>query len=192
MSDLATRITAAEEVQKPEKVTLAGLVTANVRGVSRTGNPNFSATIEDFTGSYEFKFWGKDCEAVMAKLAEKQEVFLEGEIKPRFFKKDLKPGEKQEYGFKLTGASLLGNVAQAHLKSIVFNITTDMLNDSFRKSLVKLFKENKGTTPVKMMMYDKQTKYNIVFHTQKYMVRVTQELLFALRDLGINYTIEQQ
>ena len=42
-----------------------------------------------------------------------------------------------------------------------------------------------GTVPLKMYLYDPQTKYNIEFHSTKFKVAVTTELVSALKLLGV-------
>ena len=84
---------------------------------------------------------------------------------------------------------MLGNVNESMLKTFAINLTTPQLNESFRRSLVKLLKENKGKTELSMYLYDPKTRYNVEFKSRKFQVAVTNDLIYGLRDLGITYTV---
>ena len=87
---------------------------------------------------------------------------------------------------------MLGNVAESMLKTFAINLTTPQLTESFRKDLVKLLKDNKGSTELGMFLYDPKTKYNVEFKSRKFQVAVTNELIYGLRDLGVTYTVNRK
>ena len=87
---------------------------------------------------------------------------------------------------------MLGNVAQDMLKTFAINLTTSQINERFRKDLVKLLKANRGSTPLNMYLFDPKTRYNVEFYSKKFQVAVTNDFLFGLRDLGINYTVNKK
>lgn len=80
---------------------------------------------------------------------------------------------------------LLGNVNETMLGAFSISVTTPMLTGRFRKDLVSLVQANRGTVPLKMSLYDPQTKYRIEFHSTKYKVAVTTEFVSALKILGV-------
>ena len=80
---------------------------------------------------------------------------------------------------------LLGNVNETMLNAFSISITTPMLTERFRKDLVSLIQSNRGTVPLKMYLYDPQTKYSIEFRSTKYKVAVTTDLVSALKLLGV-------
>ena len=87
---------------------------------------------------------------------------------------------------------MLGNVTDSLLKSFAINLTTPQLNETFRRDLVKLLRENKGKTELGMYLYDPKTKYNVEFKSRKFQVAVTNDLIYGLRDLGISYTVNRK
>jgi DNA polymerase-3 subunit alpha len=194
VGDVQDKIDECERTRKNGSVCFAGIVVDVKQGTTRSGSPLLRATIEDFGGSYELALFGKDCEAWLPLLGLHSEVFVEADIKEKYF---LKPEEKAQgkvapYALRVKKVSMLGNVSESMLKSFSINLTTPQLSESFRKSLVKLLKENKGTTELGMYLYDPKTRYNVEFKSRKFMVSVTNDLIYGLRDLGISYTVNRK
>ncbi len=194
VGDVQAKVEECEQGHKNATVSFAGIVTDVKRSVTRNGSPSLRATIEDFGGSYELVVFGKDCEAWLPLLGLHSEVFVEGDIKEKYY---LKPEEKAQgktapYGFKVKKVSMLGNVTESMLKTFAINLTTDQLNESLRRDLVKLLKANKGKTDLGMYLYDPKTRYNVEFKSRKFQVAVTNDLIYGLRDLGISYTVNRK
>ena len=191
VGDLQAKVEECELKKTNATVCFAGIVVDSKQGSTRSGSPLLRATIEDFDGSYEIALFGKDCEAWLPLLGLHSEVFVEAEIKEKYF---LKPEERAQgktapYGLRVKKVSMLGNVNESMLKTFAINLTTPQLNESFRRSLVKLLKENKGKTELSMYLYDPKTRYNVEFKSRKFQVAVTNDLIYGLRDLGITYTV---
>ncbi len=194
VGDVQAKIEECERGHKKASVCFAGIVADVKRSVTRNGSPSLRATIEDFNGSFEIALFGKDCEAWLPLLGLHSEVFVEGEIKEKYF---VRPEEKAQgkaapYALKVNKVSMLGNVTESLLKTFAINLTTPQLNESFRRSLVKLLKENKGKTELSMYLYDPNTRYNVEFKSRKFQVAVTNDLIYGLRDLGITYTVNRK
>ena len=194
VGDVQAMIEDCERGHKKASVCFAGIVTDVKRSVTRNGSPSLRATIEDFNGSFELALFGKDCEAWLPLLGLHSEVFVEGEIKEKYF---VRPEEKAQgkaapYALRVNKVSMLGNVTESMLKTFAINLTTPQLNESFRRNLVKLLKENKGKTELSMYLYDPNTRYNVEFKSRKFQVAVTNDLIYGLRDLGITYTVNRK
>ena len=81
--------------------------------------------------------------------------------------------------------TLLGNVSETLLKGFSISLTTPMLTADFRKKLVALVKADAGNIPLKMFLYDPQTKYSIEFRSTKFQVAVTTDFVDALKAIGV-------
>ena len=197
MTELAGLISECNSTRKSAKVTLAGLITACSESQTKTGRPMSRMTVEDFSGSYEFAFFGKDHETYLPYQKVNSAVLIEGVIEERYRpnpkgKKDEKTGKMvpdlPDLIFKMKNIMLLGNVAEERITGLSINVTTTMLSPDFREKLVKMLKRNKGKTPLTMFLYDPVKKWNIEFLSHKFKIQITNEFLEELKSLGIRYT----
>ena len=187
LASLGNLVADCEAGKKKMKVSVAGLVTETATLTTKTGKPYSRTKLEDYSGSYELTLFGKDYEAYMKYLQPHSSLYIEGEIDEKFFVKpeDRAQGRTSPYAFKVKKVMLLGNVSETLLGGFSISVTTPMLTEKFRKDLVSLFQANKGNIPLKMFLFDPQTKYNIEFHSTKFNVAVTTELVSSLKLLGI-------
>ena len=191
ISELPGLISECNTKQEKTKVTVAGFITTASEGMTKTGRPMSRMTVEDYSGSYEFAFFGKDHEMYMPYMKTNTGIFIEGMIEERFRLKpeDIAKGKKPEYSFRIKNMMLLGNVADTYVKGFSINITTPMLSPEFREKLVALLKRNKGNVPLTMFLYDPVKKWNIEFLSHKFRVQVTLSLIEELKAMGITYNV---
>ena len=155
---------------------------------SKAGKPFAKATVEDYEGSYEIALFGNDYEAFMPYLKEHEAIFIEGEVKPRYFSKPAeggKPAEAVPYTYRIQKMSLLGNVADEKVKTFVINMNTDQINPEFRAALVKLIKLNPGKIPLSMKLYDPVNHWTIDFASRKFTVSVSNQFIEEVKGLGV-------
>ena len=191
MAALTAREQKCTEAQKGETVNLGGMVVEMNEGVSRTGKPFCKVKVEDYSGQYEFAFFGKDYDAFKPKMSLHEAVYITGEIKPRFFAKDKdnKP-VKQEFEMRVKDICSLGTVSDSLLKVFKVHINGDLLTPELRKSLVALMTTHKGKTTLSIMLFDPKNKWNVELSSKKYSVEVSQEFIDGLTYLGLQYSIE--
>jgi len=191
MTEIDALVAECEEKKTKQKVTVAGFITSTQTLTGKTGKPWSKTVIEDYSGSYELAFFGKDHEAYMSYLQVNSAVFIEAEIDEKFY---IKPEERAQgktspYGFKVKKIMLLGNVTDTYLKGFSISISTPMLSPEFRKKLVAMLKENKGNIPLTMFLYDPEKGWNIEFLSRKFRVAVTAPFIEQLQKMGIKYSV---
>ena len=91
LSALDDLVAECEKTKKPMKVTLAGLVTDVKSLTSKTGKPWSKTVIEDYSGSYELAFFGKDYEANLSYMKLHEALYIEGEIGEKYY---IRPEER--------------------------------------------------------------------------------------------------
>ncbi len=195
LGELQALVSECNTTRKSTKVALAGLVTSASESQTKTGRPMSRMVVEDFSGSYEFAFFGKDHETYLPYQKVNSAIFIEGVIEERFRAKaeNLKPGTPPpDLVFKMKNITLLGNVAEERVTGLSIYVTTPMLSPDFRDKLVKMLKKNKGKTPLTMFLYDPQKKWNIEFLSHKFKVQITNEFLEELKSLGIRYSVSKK
>ena len=184
-------VTECQDTKTKKKVSVAGFVISNQVMTGKSGKPWSKTVIEDFSGSYELAFFGKDHEAYMNYMAVNNALFIEGEIDEKYYIKpeDRAKGKTSDYAFKIKKIMLLGNVSDTYLKGFSINITTTMLSPEFRKKLMALLKDNKGNTPLTMYLFDPEKGWNIEFFSRKFKVAVTSDFIAQLQKMGIQYSV---
>ena len=191
ISDLPTLVAECQEKKNKIKVNIAGFVTAKTEGYTKTNRPMSKMTVEDYGGSYEFAFFGKDHETFMQYEKLHSALFIEGVIEEKYFIKpeDRAKGKTSDYAFKPRNMMLLGNVTDTYVKGFSIQLSTPMLSQEFREKLVGIIKKNKGSVPLTMFLYDPENKWNIEFLSRKFKVAVTSTLLDELRALNITWKL---
>ena len=190
VSELGTLISECNATRTPTKIRVAGFITAVQETSTKSGSPMSRMTVEDYSGSYEFAFFGKNHEEYMAYLKLHTAIFIEGVIEERYRPNEKNP--KPDLIFKPKGMKLLGNVTEELVKGFSIYVTTPMLSPDFRDRLVKMLKRNKGKVPLTMFLYDPQKKWNIEFLSHKFSVQISQPFIEELKSLGIRYSVSKK
>ena len=194
LSDLQDRIDECERKKMKTNAAIAGIVTESKTVMTKNGQPSLVVTLEDFSGTYEIRLFGKDCDDFAGILTLHNQVFLEGEIREKYFAKQNDSGKTTAapYVFKIKKISLLGNVSEEKTAALLIHVDSEQLSDSFRKNLIKILKFFKGGTQFHIELYDKASGYLIPFKSTKYPVRVCTDLINTFERMGIAYKVIQK
>ncbi len=187
LANLGNLIAECDSSRKKTKVSFAGLVTETATLTAKNGKPYSRTKMEDYSGSYELSLFGSEHERFMRYLQPHACLYAEGVIEERYRPKpeDLAQGKLPPFSLRVEKMALLGNLSEEKLAAFSISISTPMLTEKFRKELVSLVKANHGKTPLKMLLHDPVTKYNIEFHSTKFQVAVTSEFVSSLNLMGI-------
>ena len=176
---------------KSMKVNVAGIVTDVKNMTTKSGSPGAKAAIEDFSGNYEFALFGKDYQNFYPMLKPHEQVFIEGEVGPRYrlSPEEAASGKKAPFVFRMRSVSLLGLVGESLIKSVEFTLDTSLLNAGFRKDLISMLKEYKGNTRLEIRLLDKSSGYKVNFFSKKFSVRACQDLFDEAERLGMRVDV---
>lgn len=194
MAELGDLIADCDKNRQTAQVALAGLVTSVETKISRNGKPFAKVNVEDFSGIYEFAFFGKDYENFMNYLQEHTAIYIEGEICEKYFLKpeEITAGKKAPYTFKAKKISLLGNVAEDRLTGFAIEMPANDITPDLRHKLVHLVKESKGNIPLSMIVFDPVTNYIVEFISRKYHITVSADFILKLNELGLKYRVSRK
>lgn len=194
MAELGDLIADCDKNRQTAQVALAGLVTSVETKISRNGKPFAKVNVEDFSGIYEFAFFGKDYENFMNYLHEHTAIYIEGEICEKYFLKpeEITAGKKAPYTFKVKKISLLGNVAEDRLTGFAIEMLANDITPDLRHRLVHLVKESKGNIPLSMIVFDPVTNYIVEFISRKYHITVSADFILQLNELGLKYRVSRK
>lgn len=176
---------------KSMKLNVAGIVTDLKTMTTKSGSPGARVVVEDFSGNYEFALFGKEYQSFYPMLKLHEQIFIEGEIAPRYrlSPEEQAAGKKPTFSFRLKSVSLLGIVAESLIKSVEFTLDTALLNAGFRKDLISMLKEYKGNTRLEIRLIDKSSGYKIGFFSKKFSVRACQDLFNEAERLGMRVDV---
>lgn len=194
MAELGDLIADCDKNRQTAQVALAGLVTSVETKISRNGKPFAKVNVEDFSGIYEFAFFGKDYENFMNYLHEHTAIYIEGEICEKYFLKpeEITAGKKAPYTFKAKKISLLGNVAEDRLTGFAIEMLANDITPELRHRLVHLVKEYSGKIPLSMIVFDPVTNYIVEFISRKYHITVSADFILQLNELGLKYRVSRK
>lgn len=194
MAELGDLIADCDKNRQTAQVALAGLVTSVETKISRNGKPFAKVNVEDFSGIYEFAFFGKDYENFMNYLQEHTAIYIEGEICEKYFLKpeEITAGKKAPYSFKAKKISLLGNVAEDRLTGFAIEMLANDITPDLRHKLVHLVKEYSGKIPLSMIVFDPVTNYIVEFISRKYHITVSADFILQLNELGLKYRVSRK
>lgn len=194
MAELGDMIADCDKNRQTAQVALAGLVTSVETKISRNGKPFAKVNVEDFSGIYEFAFFGKDYENFMNYLQEHTAIYIEGEICEKYFLKpeEIAAGKKAPYTFKAKKISLLGNVAEDRLTGFAIEMLANDITPDLRHKLVHLVKEYSGKIPLSMIVFDPVTNYIVEFISRKYHITVSADFILQLNELGLKYRVSRK
>lgn len=194
MAELGDLIADCDKNRQTAQVALAGLVTSVETKISRNGKPFAKVNVEDFSGIYEFAFFGKDYENFMNYLQEHTAIYIEGEICEKYFLKpeEIAAGKKAPYSFKAKKISLLGNVAEDRLTGFAIEMLANDITPDLRHRLIHLVKEYSGKIPLSMIVFDPVTNYIVEFISRKYHITVSADFILQLNELGLKYRVSRK
>ena len=192
LATLKDTIAECEEKRVAKKLCFAGLISSHMLAQTRNGQPMSRTVIEDYSGNYELVLYRKDVENWEARLNQENcAIFVNAEVAERRFGRKNQDGssEPPKYDLRINEIRLLGNITEDYVTGFTIQLTTPMLSQEFRRSLMALLKENKGNVPLNMVLYDPEHKYNITFHSKKFQVGINSEFIQQVRDMGLGYKV---
>ncbi|MDR0814293.1 MAG: DNA polymerase III subunit alpha [Bacteroidales bacterium] len=159
---------------------IAGLVTAAKDAIGKTGKPWGALTLEDFSGSYEFRFFGKDHDAFHQYLHEGYPLFIKGSIQKNF---------RQELEPKITRISYLSSVREDLLKSVSLLLPLESISDAWMTDLSSLVDAHQGKTKLKFRIFDKESNQQVELFSRKQRIDLNNDLVTDLEKLGVEFKL---
>ncbi|MBU8893197.1 MAG: DNA polymerase III subunit alpha, partial [Bacteroidales bacterium] len=165
------------------ELTLAGIVTEVKHSLTKNGKPFGFLTIQDYTDSYRFALFGKDYENFRKYCYENYPLLIKGKVQPR-------PFNDQELEFKIKTMTLLSQVREDLVKSILFTIPYEIVNPEFVSNLKENIFDKDGKTLIKFKVIDKEEKTAVDFMSRSKGIYITDKLVSYLnKNSEIQYSI---
>ena len=157
-----------------------GIVTAVEHRISKNGKGWGLFTLEDFSGSYEFKIFGEEY------LKYKHFLVPNSFLYVKIFGKK---GFNNDVRISFVNIRLLQDILEEFSKKITFKYNIDSLNELTIGSLNALLKKYKGTKIVNFEVLDLEHKYKLTMPSKSYKVAISNELIDELTKEQINFKL---
>ena len=142
---------------KGREVTIAGIITSRREGKTKTGKDFGILTIEDFSGTYELAFFGKDYADFHQYFIDETSIYVKGKIGPKWGK------EGNELTFNIQSVGLLETIAENAIRSITLLVDIEKLTIETVTEIHDLF-----TTDFYSVTYTATKLLALQHKTQKY------------------------
>jgi DNA polymerase-3 subunit alpha len=166
---------------KNREFTLGGFVTIARDNISKNGKPWGQFFLEDYTGTYEFKVYGKDYENFMKFMTPGHFLLLKATVQERF-------NNASELEVKIKQIKLLGN-ARDDLKCFTVNIPVDDVSPFFVEEITNTVKNNAGKIELRIRFVDNKKHISVDLFSRKYRIGITSEMLDFVKTNGLEYHV---
>ena len=177
----STRCSDFDNVKEAGNVyTLGGIVTSVDTGTSQKGFPWLSITLEDFSGNYTFKIFGRDVNNFKNRVQNNDFIRIKARVSPSTYR----PGSLDT---RIEEIQFLQDVSSSVANAVRIYLDRNFSHSDFFNKLVSLKSNDRlGDLYLKIFDYDKAQVINI--HSRK-KFPITKELIDFLDDWGLKYDI---
>ncbi len=158
------------EALKGRELTLAGSIVATRRGTTKKGNPYAIMTMEDYSGSYEFAFFGNDFTDYLPYLEMGYFIMVKARVQPRRYNQD-------ELEVKINHISFLSELRDNLVNEVTLTVPLPAINQELITELTHLLQTNEGKVTLKFEVRDPETKNKINFLSRSIRVDLNDDLI---------------
>lgn len=162
-------------------VSIGGIVTNIEHRVSKNGKGWATFTLEDFSGSSEFRMFGEEYLRFRHFLVPNSFLYVK-----IFVKKGWNDGDVR---LSFGNIQMLQDVLEEFSKKITLNISLSDLNELSIQKLKEFLSQHKGTKSLNFLVYDMEEKIKLNLPSRSYKVDISNEFIDALRQKQINFKL---
>ena len=159
---------------------IAGLVMAARKEVGKNGKPWGSLTLEDFSGSYVFRFFAKDYDMFQNYLMKDLSLFIRGSIQ-RNFRQELEP--------KIRSIAYLSDVKEKMMKSVTATLPLNLITDDFVNEINLRAENNKGNIALRFKIVDPETNQTLEMFSRKQRISPSKDFFDFMENLDVNMKV---
>ncbi len=177
-----------EQLQDPVKylnkeIAFGGIVADAAHKTGKTGKPYGTLTLEDYTSTFQLALFSEDYLKFKHFLEKDTFLYVRGKVQNRYKSED-------QYEVKVSGIQLLGEIGNKLTRNLTIQIELAALNKTSVQDLFDLLKPHEGRIPVRMIVKDRELKWNVEGLSKKVKVQFSRQLFDDLESLPeIEYKI---
>lgn len=154
---------------------MGGIVTGVREGYTKKGNPYGIAKVEDYSGAFEFAFFGNDWVDKKNFFAEGMFLYMRGKCQPRQW-------NQAEWEIKVNTVELLAEKKDELIEKITVMAPLAALNEEVISDLGSLIKSHPGNAELYFLIRDEDGQMHVNMLSRTYKISVHKDLVNYLRD----------
>ncbi len=152
---------------------MGGVVTDIREGQTKKGNPYGIAKVEDYTGAFEFAFFGNDWIEKKNFFVPGMFLYMKGKCQPKQWKKD-------EYEVKVNTIELLPEVKDQVVERLTVETSLATIDDEMIEELSALVKGHPGNVELCFRVLDEENQYVVNLLSKSVKVSVDKAIMSYL------------
>lgn len=156
-------------------VAVAGMVTETRNGISKNNKPYASFTLQDYTDSFRFVLFDKDCVEFSKYLVNGYFLLVKGKVQRRKY-------AENELDFRVKSITLLSSVKDELIKSVTIKVKAPDVDNELINQLTKMIKANPGETELRFLFFDPESKISLPMFSRTIKVRLNNDFITFLED----------
>ena len=153
---------------------MGGIVTNVREGQTKTGKPYGIAKVEDYSGSYEFAFFGSEWIEKRNFFMVGMFLFLKGKCQPRQWKQD-------EWEVKVGNIELLSEVKDKLIDKITINAPLSSVDDEMITDLLSIVKEHPGRAELCFVVKDEDGEMHVSLSSKTIHIEVEKTVMSYIK-----------
>jgi DNA polymerase-3 subunit alpha len=156
-------------------LTMGGIVTDLREGYTKKGSPYGVGKVEDYSGSYEFFFFGQEWVEKRNYFMKGMFLYIKARVQPRQWKAD-------QLDVKVTSIELLPEVKDQLLQKITLILPLGQLDEALIGDLDALLEGNTGPTELAFYIQDEDGQMYVNLAARKRRITVTKALISYIKE----------
>lgn len=152
---------------KDKDICIAGVVVAAENRIDKKGDPYASLTIEDETGSYDFRFFKDKYVKYSNFCKEGLYLIIQASVREKLWQKDAIVKDLEVY---IKDVALLNNYMEDNAKEFLIRMDYNNVSTTFVKDIETICKSNKGKISLKIEIVSLADDFKISLSSKKYKV----------------------
>lgn len=167
-----------------KELLFGGMVTATKDGVSKkNGDPFKIITVEDYSGSHELAFFGKDFVTFRNYLEKGLTIFIRGAFTPSKY-------NPNDIRLKVNSISLISEVKDSLINNFTIDIYDDKITQDFVSDFLTVVEENPGKVPLHIKIRERETGIGVNLLSRTVGVEVNNKLTSFVEEQLANEVLE--
>jgi len=156
-------------------ISVAGMIIETHNGMGKNNKPFASFTLQDYTDSYRFIIFDKECIEFGKYLVNGYFLLVKGKVQKRKYREN-------ELEFRIKTINLLSSVKDELIKSVTVKVKVPEVDNETIKNLVEFIKANPGETELKFLFIDPESKISLPMFSRNIRVRLNNDFIAFLED----------